>query len=171
MYANIKYEVDEVWHDLQFCELTKVNGVSATFVHNKCIIGILGVIVRKKGKTCAVSHIHLLCILTFMTNSLYARIGYCLEQEYTLKTAPDRMQTQSLSIHKMDRYASLFKWSVPVLFLGLSWMITIAKNENGLAGWLLKRYCHYSCSVGRNLSSPSKMLQQFLHTKGRSWVP
>ncbi|KAE9397142.1 hypothetical protein BT96DRAFT_966300 [Gymnopus androsaceus JB14] len=53
LYGNIEYEVDELRRDIQVCALGKSQGISANFVHNKCIIEP-GVITTKESKAYSV---------------------------------------------------------------------------------------------------------------------
>ena len=57
LFANIEHEVDELRRDIQVCELSKIAGVSCSFVNDKCIIAP-GMIKTKEGKTYTVSLHH-----------------------------------------------------------------------------------------------------------------
>ncbi|KAF5344091.1 hypothetical protein D9758_008838 [Tetrapyrgos nigripes] len=53
LHANIEYEVDELRRDIKVCELAKSSGISATFVHDKCIVEP-GLVKTKENKAYAV---------------------------------------------------------------------------------------------------------------------
>ncbi|KAL0949422.1 hypothetical protein HGRIS_009483 [Hohenbuehelia grisea] len=38
LYGNIEYEVDELRRDISICEIARKHGISAQFVHNKCVV-------------------------------------------------------------------------------------------------------------------------------------
>ncbi|KAJ7094646.1 FAD binding domain of DNA photolyase-domain-containing protein [Mycena belliarum] len=53
-YANIEYEVDELRRDLQVCDAAKSQGISAKFVHDKCVVEPGVVVTGANNKTYAV---------------------------------------------------------------------------------------------------------------------
>ena len=55
LFANIEHEVDELRRDIRVCELAKkADGVSCSFVNDKCII-VPGTVKTKEGKGYTVS--------------------------------------------------------------------------------------------------------------------
>ncbi|KAG9219001.1 hypothetical protein CCMSSC00406_0001411 [Pleurotus cornucopiae] len=141
LFANIEYEVDELRRDISICELSKADGIQATFVHDKCVIEP-GVLATKQGKVYTV----------------YSPFRRSWEQklnanpQYWKKAA--ELHPNAKSIYESELYGPLFNTPVPSSLEGFE----LSKKE--------KENMVNFFPAGEDAAI--QVLQRFLTTKART---
>ncbi|KAJ7498792.1 FAD binding domain of DNA photolyase-domain-containing protein [Mycena latifolia] len=161
LYANIEYEVDELRRDIQICDVAKSKGISATFVHDKCVVEPGVVVTGKDNKTYAVYTPYQKVWLT----KLNANIPHYLEN------CPSP-HSNSESVRTSPKFGPLFESLVPESVPGFELdAVDRAKMEEVWPAGETKAQ-----EVGSNMthdelktiSRALKILQRFVRTKSRS---
>ncbi|TFY79970.1 hypothetical protein EWM64_g4035 [Hericium alpestre] len=139
LYANIEYEVDELRRDVFVCEISRQEGISAQFVHDKLVVEP-NVLHTQAGKPFAVYS-------PFMRKWLPELNGNI---EKYLAEAPSPVANPT-SVRAHPTFGNLFETKIPEYIDGFK----CTDKEKMLEVW------------PEGMDAAREMLNRFLHTKSR----